>query len=90
MHQIIINVFFVTRHYLLKNLLNGITMTDQITQEEQTRTQEVNNVLAISYEGNSVNVQIKQGLTMWEALGLLKTAEQIVIAKYNSTLTTGE
>lgn len=65
-------------------------MTDQITQEEQTRTQEVNNVLAISYEGNSVNVQIKQGLTMWEALGLLKTAEQIVIAKYNSTLTTSE
>lgn len=90
LHQIIINVFFVTRHYLLKNLLNGITMTDQITQEEQTRTQEVNNVLAISYEGNSVNVQIKQGLTMWEALGLLKTAEQIVIAKYNSTLTTSE
>lgn len=87
LHQIIINVFFVTLHYLLKNLLNGMTMTDQVTQEEVTdNTVEANNVLAISYQGNSVNVQVKQGLTMWEALGLLKTAEQIVISKYNSTL----
>lgn len=86
LHQIIINVFFVTLHYLLKNLLNGITMTDQTTQEETSPTQVVDNVLAISYEGNAVNVQIKHGLTMWEALGLLKTAEQIVLSKYNSTL----
>lgn len=87
LHQIIINVFFVTIHYLLKNLLNGMTMTDQVTQEEVTdNTVEANNVLAISYQGNSVNVQVKQGLTMWEALGLLKTAEQIVLSKYNSTL----
>lgn len=87
LHQIIINVFFVTLHYLLKNLLNGMTMTDQVTQEEVTdNTVEANNVLAISYQGNSVNVQVKQGLTMWEALGLLKTAEQIVLSKYNSTL----
>lgn len=62
-------------------------MTDQVTQEEVTdNTVEANNVLAISYQGNSVNVQVKQGLTMWEALGLLKTAEQIVLSKYNSTL----
>ena len=61
-------------------------MTDTVNQEEATPTdvvKEVNNVLAISYEGNSVNVQIKQGLAMWEVLGLLKTAEQIVISKYN-------
>lgn len=61
-------------------------MTDQTTQEETSPTQVVDNVLAISYEGNAVNVQIKHGLTMWEALGLLKTAEQIVLSKYNSTL----
>ena len=64
-------------------------MTDTVNQEEATPTdvvKEVNNVLAISYEGNSVNVQIKQGLAMWEVLGLLKTAEQIVISKYNALL----
>ena len=87
LHQIIINVFFVILHYLLKNQLNGILMTDQTTQDTVESTQSVNNVLAISFEGNSVNVQIKQGLTMWEALGLLKTAEQIVLSKYNSTIT---
>lgn len=65
-------------------------MTDLVNQEEATPTEdavkEVNNVLAISYEGNAVNVQIKQGLAMWEVLGLLKTAEQIVISKYNTLL----
>lgn len=64
-------------------------MTDTVNQEEISPTdgaKEVNNVLAISYEGNSVNVQIKQGLAMWEVLGLLKTAEQIVISKYNALL----
>jgi len=65
-------------------------MTNLVNQEEATPTEdavkEVNNVLAISYEGNAVNVQIKQGLAMWEVLGLLKTAEQIVISKYNTLL----
>lgn len=73
----------------MKNLLKGMKMTDTVNQEEATPTdvvKEVNNVLAISYESNSVNVQIKQGLAMWEVLGLLKTAEQIVISKYNALL----
>ena len=67
-------------------------MTTEVNQEnlsQDTQSIEekvVNNVLAISYDGPSVHVQIRSDLTLWEALGLLKTAEQIVMSKYNATL----
>ena len=61
-------------------------MTTQVTQPEVTQeaTPTVENVLAISFEGNSVNVQMRSDVTLWQALGLLKAAETILLDKYNS------
>lgn len=62
-------------------------MTTQVTQPEVTQeeaTPTLENVLAISFDGNSVHVQMRSDITIWQALGLLKTAETILLDKYNS------
>lgn len=53
---------------------------------EQIETEVVNDAsISISFSGHEVKLNIAQGLTAWQALGLLKTAESILLAKYQVT-----
>lgn len=62
-------------------------MTEQINQEETSPTEaQFDPVLSIALSGDAVQLLTKPGLTAWQALGLLKTAEAILLGKVNATL----
>lgn len=59
-------------------------MTETL-QTSPPEIQQETDAISISFKGNAVNLTIANGVSAWQALGLIKTAETILLAQYNTS-----
>lgn len=57
-------------------------MTEQT--QDITETLDTTPALTIDADGNAVNLSIRQGLTVWQAIGLLETATLLLKRQYGT------